>query len=465
MNGAFAPHLLLPFLEAHPATGILHVAYSGGMDSSVLLHSLTQLRDSGELHFRLQAIHVNHGLQPDAVRWESHCRQFCQERKVPLQLLSVNAAAATGESPEESAREARYRALNGQMGEGDQLLTAHHQEDQAETFLLQALRGAGPRGLSAMGAVKVLGQGELLRPLLPYSQHSLREYATREGLSWVEDPTNQELSADRNYIRHRILPQLRARWPAAPSTLSRSARHCAEASTLIDGWGSELMGDTPPGTPLQLLDGEPEVETKVRIRHWLEINGVGVPDEVHLARILREVIGGREDAEPLVHWRDRKGERVEVRRFQCALHLVLGERAEMPSPAVVEWDLQGVLQWPLSGVGLQAAPVVGGGVRRGLLQGGWITVRSRVGGERCRPPGSRQRRTLKNILRERGVPPWERDRIPLLFVGEELVQVVGHFVCAPFAVGEGDGVDGGGKGEETGLLVESIPQKNENGTP
>ncbi len=435
------------------------------MDSSVLLHALSQLRDSGVLHSQLQAIHVNHGLQPEARQWEGHCRKFCQEHEVPLRLLSVDASAATGESPEESAREARYRALNGQLGVGDRLLTAHHQEDQAETFLLQALRGAGPRGLSAMGCVKILEQGALLRPLLPFSQQSLREFAIREGLSWVEDPTNQELLADRNYIRHRILPLLKARWPAAPSTLSRSARHCAEAAALIDLWGSELMADTSRGNPLQLRDGEPEVKTKLRIRHWMEMNGVGVPDEAHLSRIIREVIGGRADAEPLVRWRDRSGTVVEVRRFQRALHLLLGERVEVSPPVVEEWDLEGVLQWPLLRVGLRALPVVGGGIRRELLQGQRVTVRARVGGERCQPPGSMQRRTLKNILRERGVPPWERDRIPLLFVGDELAQVVGHFVSAPFAAGGDNGLNGGGKGEETGLLVESIPQKNENGTP
>ncbi len=450
-DSIFTPHKLIPFLDAHQAAEVVTVAFSGGVDSSVLLHALSRLRDDGRLSVALEAIHVNHGLQLEAEQWGIHCQQFCAHLGVPLHLISVDATPQPGRSPEESAREARYRAFRDQLMEGDQLVTAHHLDDQAETFLLQALRGAGPRGLSAMSPVMGLGQGWLLRPLLTFSRRSLLEYARVEKLEWVEDPTNRQLSADRNYIRHQIMPALKERWPAASSTLSRSASHCAEASSLLDGWAREQLIDIAPGEPLPLLEGEPVESSKMRVRHWLEHSGAGVPDTVHLQRIVDEMVRGREDATPLVHWSNRDGDEVRVRRFRGSLYLEIGGDNKMDSPYSVEWDLCSPLRLPGMGMQLVAREVAGRGINRELVDGRTITIRSRRGGERCRLPGAKQSRTLKNLLREDSVPPWKRGMIPLIFIDDELAQVVGHFICDPFLAKDG----------ESGWWIEDIPLEEE----
>ncbi len=456
--GEFSPQQLVPFLNKHPVSGTIFVAFSGGVDSSALLHALAMLRSEGDYGFAVEAIHVNHGLQSESVQWGEHCQRFCNQLEVPLHLLKVDAKPKSGESPEESARKARYHAFAEQIQNGDQLFTAHHQEDQAETFLLQALRGAGPRGLSAMGEVVLFSEGELMRPLLQFSQQSLQEYALREHLEWVEDPTNQEQSADRNYIRHEILPRLKTRWTAAASTLSRSARHCAEASLLIETWSAEQLNGVAVGDPMPIFELEPVENRRARIRHWLEKNGAGLPDAVHLQRIIKEVIEARKDATPLVRWKNREQREVAVRRFQNLLYLVMDEERYNFPDVCVEWDLLHPMVIPELGVKLVGRRIAGDGIREELLQGRRVTVRSRVGGERCYSGGSKQRRTLKNLLRERAVPPWKRNRIPLVFVDDELAQVVGEFVCDTFAAGDLSDEQKDAQNVKVGLLIEVVPQ-------
>lgn len=464
VRGEFSPQKLVPFLSRHPLSGTVYVAFSGGVDSSSLLHALARLIDQGDSSFVLEAIHVNHGLQSESGEWAEHCRKFCEHLNVPLHVFLVDATPKTGESPEESARKERYRAFARQMQNGDQLFTAHHQEDQAETFLLQALRGAGPRGLAAMGMTTPFDAGQLMRPLLHFSQQSLQEYALREELEWIEDPTNQQQSADRNFIRHEILPRLKIRWPAAALTLSRSSDHCAEASQLVERWAEEQLTDLAVGDPMPLLESEPVENSKARIRYWLEMNGAGLPDAIHLHRIIREVINSREDAVSVVRWKNRNGREVKVRRFQGLLYMETGKSLEADGGNgkvlnfFMEWDLQQPLYIPETGIRLVARTVSGVGIRKDLLQGKKVTVRSRVGGERCHSGGSRQRRTLKNLLRERGIPPWERGRIPLIFVGDNLAQVVGHFICDPYSADKRSDGKKSGNGDGVGLLIESMAE-------
>lgn len=430
-KAGFSPRQLIPFLQTYPARGRIWVALSGGVDSTVLLHALSQLQLDAPLH----AVHVNHGLQSAAEDWVVHCRQLCQQLKVPLVTITVDAKPAEGESPEAVARHARYRAFESQLSDGDQVFTAHHQQDQAETFLLRALRGSGPRGLAAMRPARPLGVGQLLRPLLEVSQQALIDYAEAQQLSWVEDPSNQWLDADRNFLRRQILPLLNQRWPAAAATLSRSSVHCAEADQLQQQWGRNALGELAVGEPLPLYDAETAQQLKLRIRSWLDLNQVDPPDTVHMSRILDEVVGARKDATPLVSWRNLDGALVRLRRFQRALYLQQSWGEALFESA--GWNLQQPLALTENRQ-LIATPAQGAGISATSLKGRTVTIRWRSGGERCCVAGGKQRRTLKNLLREAAIPPWERERTPLLYIGDELAAVVGYFICEPFVAAEGE---------------------------
>lgn len=207
------------------------VAYSGGIDSHVLLHALVQHKPASA---QLRAIHIHHGLQIVADEWVEHCAEQTCALNVPLEIKYVDAKAAKGKSPEASAREARYAALAEMMTEGEVLLTAHNQNDQAETVFLQLLRGAGVKGLAAMPAQTEFNSGILYRPLLNISRAEIAEYAVEQQLSWVEDPSNDNTHYDRNFLRQKIMPLLAERWPSFAQTVARSAQHCAEASALIE---------------------------------------------------------------------------------------------------------------------------------------------------------------------------------------------------------------------------------------
>lgn len=207
------------------------VAYSGGLDSQVLLHALAAVRE--QLPAPVGALHINHNLQPDASAWAEQCRAVCAELGITYRALSIQAHAQPGESPEAAARAARYQALVDAVPEGGVLLTAHHQDDQAETLLLQLVRGAGPKGLAAMPERALLGDVPLLRPLLNVSRAALLDYAEQHRLRWLEDPTNASTEYDRNFLRHEILPLLKQRWPATSLVLARSAQHQADAVRLL----------------------------------------------------------------------------------------------------------------------------------------------------------------------------------------------------------------------------------------
>ncbi len=410
---------------APPNLPSLIVAFSGGADSTALLHALSHLRNAGKLSgfSNLQAWHVNHNLQSESKAWAKQCERFCQQHRIEFQCFNVDATPQHSESPEAAARRTRYTAFQDAMELGDWLCAAHHQDDQAETLLLQLLRGAGIRGLAAMPEITLFGAGKLVRPLLPFSRESLRDYVKSAELNWIEDPTNQQTCANRNYLRHEILPHLQQRWPAANRTISRSAHHCAEASNWIEqqtahDFIAEQL-DLHKPLPIAFLQESSSQKTNQtvanqRLRFWLEQNGADLPDTHHLQQIFSEVIGAKTDATPELHWKNRAGKPVIVRRFQQKLYLQIGE------PEPLQWQCE-ILDTRLDQQRVEAAG---------------ITVRKRQGGEKCQPAGKLHHRTLKNLLREAEIPPWERREVLLIFAGETLVQVVGKnfsWVCeSPF---------------------------------
>ena len=208
----------------------LYLGFSGGVDSHVLLHLCASI---ASLNAKLVAIYVHHGLQVEADFWAEHCQRTCEALGVACQIVRVNAQPIQGQSPEEAARNARYDALKAFVQSNDVLLIAQHREDQLETVLLQLFRGSGLKGLSAMPACIPFGSGTLLRPLLDVSKQAINSYAIAHELSWIEDPSNLSSDYDRNFLRNEVLPLLKQRWPAVDKTVSRSAKHCAEAQSLI----------------------------------------------------------------------------------------------------------------------------------------------------------------------------------------------------------------------------------------
>ncbi|MEM9242583.1 MAG: tRNA lysidine(34) synthetase TilS [Pseudomonadota bacterium] len=297
----------------------LWIAYSGGVDSHVLLHGLHHLRPNVSLN----AIHVNHQLQAVASSWAAHCQDVCRQLAIPFYLENVNIQTKPGESQEAVARHARYKLLKTYVSPGDYLLTAHHLQDQAETCLLQLLRGAGPKGLAAMPALTSFADAaHLARPLLHVDKRMIVDYARTHQLNWVDDASNEDVSYDRNFIRHQILPLLRQRRPSLDKALARSARHCAEATALSNALAEmdfvAIKIDGEQGISATQLKKLSAMRQRNVIRYWLQQQGIVLPSEVKMTHILQDIIYSRHQARPCVTWGNYAIKRVKDHIFLLA---------------------------------------------------------------------------------------------------------------------------------------------------
>ncbi len=403
------PAKLLQALSPWRNAPAWHIAFSGGLDSTVLLHLLANAKDLPPLG----AIHIHHGLQAAADAWPAHCQSVCDALGVPLRIMRVH--VQPGASLERAARDARYQAFAEVIGAGEVLLTGQHRDDQAETLLFRLLRGAGVRGLAAMPAYRPLAAGHLVRPLLDVSRVELEAYAHEHRLQWIEDPSNADSRFSRNYLRHRVLPTLTERWPQAVSSLARTAEHLSEAQALLDelAWMDLQGADQPsrfPWLPLPSLVLAPlrelsDARQRNALRHWLTLL-TRLPDSDHWAswHSLRDAKG---DAQPL--WRLADGE---LHRCAERIWWVPAAWSEF-SDATVSWP---TLQNPLELPGNGRLEFVGEAPK------GSFEVRYRQGGEIIEVPG-RGRRDLKRLLNECGVPGFVRGRLPLLYRDEQLLAV------------------------------------------
>jgi len=389
-----------------------HIAFSGGLDSTVLLHLLAALAKTATLP-PLSAVHVHHGLQAFADAWPSHCQVVCDSLGVPLRIMRVQ--VQPGASLERAARDARYQAFAEVVGAGEVLLTGQHRDDQAETLLFRLLRGAGLRGLAAMPAHRPLAAGHLVRPLLDVSRVELEAYAHEHQLKWIEDPSNADPRFSRNYLRHRVLPALTERWPQAVPGLARTAEHLSEAQGLLDELAVLDLhaADQPsafpwlalPSLALAPMRELSDARQRNALRHWLAPL-TRLPDTDHWASwySLRDA---RNDAQP--SWRLADGE---LHRCGARIWWLPSKDAEF-SDATLSWsDPQNPLELP------------GNGQLRfiGKAPEGPLVVRYRQGGEIIEVPG-RGRRDLKRLLNECGLPGFIRGRLPLLYQGEQLLAV------------------------------------------
>jgi tRNA(Ile)-lysidine synthase len=435
----FSPNTLFSALPGSLPIKRYWIALSGGLDSMVLLHALSELRPQ-LAPIELSAIHIHHGLSHYAAQWAEHCQSVCQRLSLECRVIKVDAKAKSGESPEAAARAARYAAFRDLMEEGDCLLTAHHEDDQAETLFLQLMRGAGPKGLAAMPPLSRFHKGWLGRPLLQYSREELHTYAVSQHLQWVEDESNTDTGFDRNFLRHEIFPRLRKRFPAAAKTMSRSARRCAEAAELLDALShidmqlAAIQGNALSISACRELG---KVRTQQLLHFWLHDQGLPIPTEAQTEAIWNNVIQASGDSVPLVHW-----EGAEMRRYRDHLY-AMAPLAAVDTSRVYTWDLEYPLNIPAVGE-LHPERKSGQGIALAKLEGKEVQVRFRQGGERLRPVGRQETHSLKHLFQDQGIPPWQRDRIPLIFCHDRLVEAVGLWLDEAFAA----------SGEEPGVTID-----------
>jgi tRNA(Ile)-lysidine synthase len=432
----FSAERLLDLLSAFPAATRYRVAFSGGLDSSVLLHALVSL--GARLPAPLSALHLDHGLQAASSRWAQHCAEICRSWRVPLTTLGLAVNRSAGTSLEAEARAARLDAYRGMLGPGEVLLTAQHQDDQAETLLLQLLRGAGLNGLAAMAALAPLGAGWLGRPLLGFRRAQLQTYAEQQGVIWLDDPSNADTAFDRNYLRHRVLPLIAERWPAHARTLARSARHCAEGRDLIDHLAADelpgVRGSRPNSLSVTALSAREPALVRALLRFWIAGRGFAGPSDVQLTRILDEVLSAAPDRSPLVGWPG-----AQVRRYRDDLFL-MPPLPEYPGLLDLVWPAREQCRLP-AGLGrLSAVKGRTPGLEPARWSGGDVRIRFGVPGLRCRLPGRRHRIRLKHLFQQYAIPEWVRPFVPLVFLDGELVALAGVALCGPAVVSGGEGV-------------------------
>lgn len=394
-------------LGAAPAASHYAVAYSGGMDSTVLLHLAQAARLPG-----LSAIHIHHGLQDSADDWAAHCQARCAALGLPLRVVRVSVDAQHPQGPEAAAREARYAALQAELPPDAVLLTAHHAGDQAETILLRLLRGTGIEGLAAIPIHSARGQFQIWRPLLGVSRQQLLAHAQQQGLRWIEDPHNADRRYARSWLRSAVMPSLRQRWPDVDRQLARTADHAADASLLLNGLAdallAKLQGEGGSLSVPGLLALKP-AERRLALRHWLQQRDLPPPFAQTLRQLDTDVLQAAATATPLLRWPG-----AEFRRYRDALYAGPTLQAVEGDPCI-DWDGLEPLQLP---AGLGELRTTGPQP---------MQVRFAVPGLRIRLAGQGHSRSLKQLSQEAGVPPWWRSRLPIIFVDRTVVSVAGHW--------------------------------------
>ena len=362
----------------------------------MLLHLLASVKDL--INSEVVAIHIDHGLQQESSEWSRHCSDLCRQLDIPLETLSLSLQPVPGESAEAQAREARYAAIQQLMQPAEILLTAHHRDDQAETLLLNLMRGSGVKGLAAMPAIRRFAQGWLARPLLEISRPEIEAYAAEHKLTWIDDPTNALTDFNRNYLRHEILPRLTQRWPAAAASIAESASHLAEAGELLDQESEKLLQGmiaAPARLQLEPLLQQPRAWQKLLLRHWLQQLRMPPPPRKRLAGFVRQLTANNQRI-PQINWSG-----VELRRYNNLLYA--GKRPPQHDADIeIEWRTQQPLKLPSQ---LGELKMLEGQQQQ-------LMVRFRREGDSMR--WRSHQRTLKSIFRQLDIPPWQRGRIPLI---------------------------------------------------
>jgi len=448
--------------SASTSSGIHYVvAYSGGVDSHVLLYCCKQLNLS------VRAIHVHHGLQDVADDWVEHCQAACDQLSIPLDVLYVDAKKQQGQSPEEIARNVRYAAIYNNLNTGDCLITAQHENDQAETFLLQLFRTASAAGLAAMPAYRPIMHKKLtgavhIRPLLSFSRNEIVDFAKKKNLHWVEDPSNQNTEINRNFIRKEVLPVLQKRWPQVISQLSTAASlqsgnlqvledmaaidlaslisiNQANNDTQSSGCTSYKVESQLPVADLKCLSSARLLNV---LRLWIIRAAKKQPSRNLLSEIEKTLINSSQDAAAVV-----KFSAYEFRKFQNSLFLLKPESVTAEAAGNDQnsytWHPQQTLEFPQLNLQISVQQAAGKSSDEKLrykhllhkrLLDETLSVCFRKGGERFHPAGRKHSQSLKKLLQEANIPPWERDLIPLVYCNDDLIAVGDLWVAKDFSV-------------------------------
>lgn len=389
---------------------VIKVGLSCGLDSTVLLHFLACQE---HLKSKLQVIHVNHQLSPNADSWQKHCEVFCKKLKVSL--ISAKVQINGSSHIEESAREARYQVFKNSLQTDECLVLAHHQNDQVETLLFNLFRGTGIDGLASIPKRRKLGLGELIRPLLNVSRDTLYSYAMQQNLKWIEDESNFNIGFSRNFIRHSILPVITDKWPSALQNISDCASKCEEAR---DNLNMLAKIDCPDifSKPLQLkldfIESLPKERIINVLRFWLKFNEVLSPASHILHRIISEVIFAKHDKIPKIIIGN-----MFLSRYRDCLYLI---NKRQNNCVDVAWDN---FPKPLYLTDGRKLTVIANEKEDVVDKNQDIWVRFRVGGECIKHNGKSKK--LKKLLQDLAIPPWERDYLPLLFVNGKLQAIIG----------------------------------------
>jgi tRNA(Ile)-lysidine synthase len=430
---SFSAEYLISILNALQVKGPFYIAYSGGMDSSVLLHAMSRAKALTGID--IHALHVNHGLSENADKWSKHCELTCKKLSIDFKHLKISEKWVSGESRESWARNLRYQLLIEAINGLGVLMTAHHREDQAETLLLQLFRGAGVRGLSGMPRVFKRKDTWHVRPMLDITPQLIEEYARENELEWVEDESNLDVSYDRNFLRKNIVPQLRQRWPGISNTLARVSAHQAEAGMLLDEVASKdlnlCLGDYEDTLSLVQLLGLSSARQANLIRYWLRQIKFAVPSTAKIEEILENLLPVRKDANPVVSWMG-----CDMRRYNKQLY-ACEPLADHDPASELTWNMNSICE--ISDGQLNAELVTSVGIKTDLCPDGLVQIRYRQGGEKIQLISSDRRKDLKNIFQEKAIPPWLRDRIPLLYVGGTLIAVADLFIDAKARTENADG--------------------------
>ena len=436
---------LAAFLDSLSGCQRFLVAYSGGLDSHVLLHLMTCLRE--EAGYRIGAVHVNHNIQQESGAWAGHCCETCRALGVELEVIDIRAHQSRKESLESWARHKRYTAIENILAEDEILLTAHHRDDQLETLLLRLFRGSGVTGLTSMRPVRPFGKGLHARPLLRHSRAQLSAYARSNNLNWIEDPSNADTYPDRNFVRHEVLPVIKNRWPSVDLPVTRTIQIFSDTQELLDdvAW-QDLLNCSAEEPDVLALDQVKQLSIprqKNLVRYWIRSLNLPPPDSRQLSQIVAEVIQARHDSNALARW---KG--AELHHYGNYMQLT-APLAEFDKSAVRVWDFTAPCRLDFGE--LTAVEGYGNGLKKESCSGARVEVRYRSGGEKIRLPGRSCRHKLKKLFQETGTPPWLRARVPLIYVGNKLAMVAGFWIDADFAAAA----------DETSWIVTWSGQKTE----
>ncbi len=414
------------FLSALPASSRIVIAYSGGMDSHVLLHVMARMRP--RYPWRMDAIHINHHLQKQNEDWALHCRRTCRSLDVSLSIKTVDASNPGKEGLEGRARRLRYAAIQQCLGKADILLTAHHQDDQLETFLLQLFRGAGVLGLASMPPLRRFDPGWHGRPLLGFPRSALYHYAHENNLTWVEDPSNESRQMDRNFLRHEIMPTIKSRWPDVSTPVARTISIHADVQVLLDDVARQDLASCQGGNKNILVISELQRLTPQRqrnvLRYFIRTLALPIPGSDHLSHIMSDILASRRYSIACVKWRG-----AEARRYRGYLHI---------GPALDDFDSSVILPWRfnrpcvLQYGELTAREGKGGGLRKDCCANSLVEIRYRRGGERIRLPGHQHHHKIKKLFQGRGIPHWLREQVPFIYINDRLAMVAGLWIDAAF---------------------------------